>query len=64
MICDASEDICQPSPGIDVVELGGFHEGVDDGCRFSTALGAHEHVVFATYGDAAHGPFGCVVVEL
>jgi hypothetical protein len=63
LICDAGEDICQPRLGVNVVKLGGFHEGVDDGCRFATALGAHEHVFFATYGDAAHGPFGCVVVE-
>jgi hypothetical protein len=38
MVSDAGEDICQPSLGIDVVELGSFHEGVDDGCEFAAAL--------------------------
>ena len=44
MVSDAGEDICQPSLGIDVVELGSFHEGVDNGCGFAAALGS------------AHGP--------
>ena len=47
-----------------VVELGSFHEGVDNGCGFAAALGAHEHVVFAANGDAAHGAFCGVVVQL
>ena len=63
MVSDAGEDICQPSLGIDVVELGSFHEGVDNGCGFAAALGAHEHVVFTADGDAAHGAFCGVVVE-
>ena len=63
MVSDAGEDICQPSLGIDVVELGSFHEGVENGCGFAAALGAHEHVVFAANGDAAHGAFCGVVVE-
>jgi hypothetical protein len=63
MVSDAGEDICQPSLGIDVVELGSFHEGVDDGCEFAAAFRSDEHVIFATNGDAAHGAFCGVVVE-
>jgi CBS domain-containing protein len=49
---------------IDAVELGGLNQGIDDGGGFAATLGPHEHVVFATNGDAAHGSFGCVVVQL
>ena len=48
---------------IDAVELGGLNQGIDDGGGFAATLGPYEHVVFVAYGDAAHGPFGCVVVQ-
>ena len=49
---------------IDAVELGGLNQGKDDGGGFAATLGPHEHVVFVAYGDAAPGPFGCVIVQL
>jgi hypothetical protein len=48
---------------IDAVELGGLNQGKDDGGGFAATLGPHEHVVFVAYGDAAPGPFGCVIVS-
>ena len=48
---------------IDTVEFGDLNRGIDDGGGFAATLGPHEHVVFATYRDAAHRSFGCVVVE-
>jgi hypothetical protein len=36
---------------------------IDAGCGFAATFRSDEHVIFATYGDAAHGLFGCVVVE-
>ena len=63
MVCDAAEDVFEPRLGINVVELGGFHEGLDDGCGFAAPFRSDEHVIFATNGDAAHGAFGCVAVE-
>jgi hypothetical protein len=54
----------QPCLCIDAVELGGLNQGIDDGGGFAATLGPHEHVVFATNGDAAHASFGCVVVQL
>jgi hypothetical protein len=64
VVCDAAEGIGKPSLWIDTVELCGLNQGIDDGCGFAPTLGPHEHAVFATNGDGAHGPFGCVVVEL
>ena len=63
MICDAAEGVGDPCLRIDTVELGGFNQGIDDGRGFTAAFGSNKHVVFAINGDAAHGSFGCVVVE-
>ena len=41
-IVDAGEGIGEPSLGIDIVELGGADEGVDEGCTFAAAVGACE----------------------
>jgi hypothetical protein len=64
VVCDAAEGIGEPCLWVDAVEFGGLNQCVDDGCGFAAPFRSNEHVVFATNSDAAHGAFGCVVVEL
>jgi hypothetical protein len=64
VVGDAAEGVGEPCLRVDAVQLGGLYQGIDDGGGFAATLGPHEHVVFATNGDAAHGAFGCVVVQL
>ena len=47
---------------LDAIQLGGLNQYIDDGCGFAATFRSDKHVIFAIYGDAAHGPFGCVVV--
>jgi hypothetical protein len=63
VVCDAAQGIGEPGLRIDAVQLGGLNHCIDDGCGFAATFRSDEHVIFATYGDAAHGLFGCVVVE-
>jgi hypothetical protein len=58
------QGVGEPGVGIDGVELGGFDQGVGDGGGFAACLGAHEEVVPASEGDAAHAEFGGVVIDL
>jgi hypothetical protein len=48
---------------MDAVEFGGLNQSIDDGGGFAAMLKPYEHAVFAPNSDAAHGPFGCVVVQ-
>lgn len=54
MVGDAVEGVGEPCLRVDAVELGGFDQCVDDGCGFAAPFRSDEHVIFATYGDAAH----------
>jgi hypothetical protein len=63
VVCDAAQGIGEPGLRIDAVQLRGLNHCIDDGCGFAATFRSDEHVIFATYGDAAHEPFGCVVVE-
>lgn len=57
MISDACEDIGEPCLGVDVVELGGLDERVDDGGALSAAIGtAEQPLVFS--GNSALGSDG------
>ena len=47
MIRDARQNPCEPGLGINTVELGGFDQGISDGCGFAATLGADEEVIFA-----------------
>jgi hypothetical protein len=49
---------------INAVQFGGFDEGVGNRRRVATAFGAHEEIILSADGDAAHGAFGDVVIEL
>ncbi len=59
----AAQDIGEPGPGIDVVELGGLDQGVHGCGPVAAGIGAGEGPVLASDRDAAHGPFGGVVGE-
>jgi hypothetical protein len=63
VVGDPVEGVGKPCLRIDAVQFGGFNQGIDDGCGFAATFRSDEHVIFATYGDAAHGPFGCLIVE-
>ena len=61
MLGDAGEDVGEPGLGIDVVELGGDDQAVDDGGTLAAAIGAGEQPRLAAEGDAAQGSLGGVV---
>ena len=63
MVWDAGEGVGEPGLGIDAIELGGFDQGVGDGCGFAAGLRSDEQVVLAAQGDRPHGALGGVVVE-
>ena len=50
VVGNTNEDIRQLSLRIQVVELCGFHEGVNDGSGLATAFRANEHVIFTAHG--------------
>src|SRR5580692_9291890 len=47
MILQSRQDVCEPGLRIDVVELGGFDEGVDGGGAAAAVVGAGERPVVA-----------------
>ena len=61
MVLQACQDVGEPGLRIDVVELGGFDQGVDGGGSLAALVGAGEGPVAAADGDAAQGPLGGVV---
>lgn len=63
MIGDANEDIGKPGLRIDVVELGGLDQGVDDGGALAAAVGATEQPCLAAERDAAERALGGIVGE-
>ncbi len=58
MIGETGKDVGEPGAGIDVVELGGFDQGVDGGGARGAGIGAGEGPVVAADGDAAQCPLG------
>lgn len=58
VIGDASEDVSEPSLRVDVVELGGLDQRVDDGSALATAIGAAEQPRLAAQRDAAQRALG------
>ena len=63
MIGDACEDIGEPSLRIDIVELRGLDQGIDDGGALAAAIRATEQPRLATERDAAERALGGVVAE-
>jgi hypothetical protein len=59
-----SENISEIIFGVHVVLFCCLDEGVDGGGAVTACVGAGEELIFAAYGDAAHGVFGDVVVDL
>ena len=58
---DAGEHFGEPGLWIDVVELGGPDQGVDDGGALGSAIRAGEEPGFPAEGETAQGPFSSVV---
>ena len=54
VIGNAAEHVCQPGLRIDTVELGGFDQGIGDGCRLTAAFRAHEEIIFSAESHTAH----------
>jgi len=63
VIGNAGENVGEPRPGIDVVELAGLDERVDRGGVVSARIRPAEGPVPAPDRDTAHGAFGGVVRE-
>ena len=63
VVGDLGEDPCEPSLGIDTVELGGLNQGIGDGCGFAAALGANKEKILTAQGHAADRPFSRIIVQ-
>ncbi len=63
MIGDAREDIGELGLRIDIVELGGLEQRVDDGGALAAAIRATEQPRLATERNAAQRVLGGVVAE-
>ena len=63
MVGDAGEHVGEPSLGVDVVELGGGDQAVDDGGALAAAVGAGKQPRLAAECDAAQRPLGGIVGE-
>ena len=63
MIGDAGEDIGEPGLRIDIVELRGLDQGVDDRTALPAAVGAAEQPRLAAERDAAERALGGIVGE-
>ena len=63
MVGDAGEHVGEPGLGIDVVELGGDDQAVQERRRAAAAIGAGEQPGLAAESQAAQRPLGGVVGE-
>ena len=63
MVGDAGEHVGEPGLRIDVVELGGDDQAVDDGGALAAAVGAGEQPCLAAERDAAQRSLGGIVGE-
>jgi hypothetical protein len=63
MIGDAREDISKPCLRIDVAQLRGLDQGVDDGGALAATIGSAEQPCLAAKRDAAQRALGGVVGE-
>lgn len=61
MISDACEDIGEPGLRIDIIELGGLDQRVDDGGTLPAAVGTAEQPRLAAERDAAERALGGIV---
>ncbi len=61
MILQIRQNVGEPGLWVDVIELGGFNEGVDGGGAPAAFVGAGEGPVMTLDRDAAQRPFGGVV---
>jgi len=64
MIRQAREDVGKPSLRIDVVELGGFDEGIGCGGALAANIGPGERIIFPAQGKGTNATLGGVVADL
>ena len=64
MRADTLEDITQPFPGIDPLDLTASEEGIHHGGSLSPLVGTGEQVVLAAQGQRADGVLDEIVVDL
>lgn len=60
---DSHEDIGEVIVNIDVVELTGLDDRIEDGHALSAFIGLHEHPVFAPHGQIADHPLADAVID-
>jgi hypothetical protein len=46
VVCDAAQGIGEPGLWIDVVQLGGLNQDIDDGCGFAATFGSGNLTIF------------------
>src|SRR4029077_8842584 len=61
MVGDAGEDIGQPGLRIDVVELGGHDQAVQEGGALTASVGAGEQPSLPSESQAAQRPLGGII---
>ena len=61
MICDACEDVGEPGLRVDIVELRGLDQRVDDGDARAAAIRAARQPCLAAERDASRGALGSIV---
>src|SRR5207244_2466494 len=62
--CEPSQDVAQPSLGVETVELGGLGQRVDGSGALAAIIGTCEQPILAAEGDGADCPLGRIVVDL
>src|SRR5260370_24982040 len=60
---DAGQHVGQPGLGIDVVELGGDDEAVEEGGTLAAAVGAGEQPCLSAESQPTQGALGGIVAE-
>src|SRR5260370_28256383 len=60
---DAGQHVGQPGLGIDVVELGGDDEAVEEGGTLAAAVGAGEQPCLSPESQPTQGALGGIVAE-
>ncbi|MNR29144.1 hypothetical protein D3C85_1465120 [compost metagenome] len=63
MVGDPLQYVCQIGLRVQVVEFGRAHQAINCSGSFSTGIGTHEQIIFATQSDGAQRAFGSIVVD-
>ena len=60
--CD--DDIFEPSPRVDVIELAGVEERIEHCSSYCSGMRASEHVIFSSNCDWSYLSFNRIVIKL